>query len=45
MAVKTFGTNKRYAINYLNKIKQNNKITFSIMVLSTKGWQVMYEKA
>ena len=44
MKTKTFGTNKMYAINYLNKIRQNKKITFSILANSFHhgGWIVMY---
>lgn len=44
MKVKTFGNNKTYATNYLNKIKANDKIDFCMMALSFEyhGYVVMY---
>jgi len=44
MKVKTFGQNKAYARNYLNKVKANENIDFCMMTLSFEhhGYVVMY---
>lgn len=44
MKIKTFRDNKAYAINYLNKVKKNQKINFCMLALSAEyhGWIVMY---
>ena len=43
MRTKTFGNNKMYAINYLKKVKANNKITFSMMAFGEGGWTIWYQ--
>ena len=43
MKTKTFGNNKMYAINYLNKVRTNNKITFSAMAFGKDGWTIFYK--
>lgn len=43
MKTKTFGHNKGYAINYLKKIKTNNKISFSMMAFTQDGWTIWYQ--
>lgn len=43
MKTKTFGHNKGYAINYLKKIRTNNKISFSMMAFGQGGWTIWYQ--
>ena len=40
---KAFGNNYRYAKNYLNKIRENEKIVFSAIYYGKNGWEIFYD--